>query len=71
MPLHQVGVLRGFGLKTGIHYAHWSGIGYGFLKELQDCMSVFIVSIPNEYKNERKRCEFEMVLKNFFVCALI
>ena len=26
----------------------WSGIGNGFLRELQDCMNIFIVSIPNE-----------------------
>ena len=30
---HQVGFLRRFGLKTGIHFAHfWSGIGYSFLE---------------------------------------
>ena len=31
-------------------------------------MNVFIVSIPS--KKERKKCEFKMDLKNFFVCAL-
>ena len=32
-------------------------------------MNVFIVSIPNE--QEREICEFEMDLKNCFVCTLI
>ena len=34
MPPHRVGILRRFGLKTGIHFAQFSlesqGIGYGF-----------------------------------------
>ena len=41
-----------------------------FLKELLDCMNVFIIQFQMS-KRERKICEFEMDLKNFFVCALI
>ena len=41
-----------------------------FLKELRECVNVFIVSIPNELerkRNTRIRNGFE----EFFVCALI
>ena len=50
----------------------WSGIGnrVWFLKELLDCMNVFIIQFQMS-KRERKICEFEMDLKNFFICALI
>ena len=35
-------------------------------------MKVFIVSIPKERKRKKREiCEFEMDLKNFFVCSLI
>ena len=40
-------------------------------RELGEFVNVFIVSIPNEYKKEREICDFEMDLKNFFVCLLI
>ena len=49
----------------------WSAIRYGFLRELRDCMNVFIVSIPNKSERKNNIYEFEMDLKNFFVCALI
>ena len=39
-------------------------------RELGECMNVFIFLIPNEWK-EREICEFELDLKNFFVCTLI
>ena len=43
-----------------------------FSRELQECMNVFIVSIPKERKRKKREiCEFEMDLKNFFVCSLI
>ena len=48
VPPHRVGFLRCFGLKTGLHFAHFgleSGVVFG---ELRECMNVFIVSIPNE-----------------------
>ena len=37
-----------FGLKTGIHFAHF-GLESGVVFEgTMECMNVFIVSIPNE-----------------------
>ena len=44
MPPHRVGFLRRFGLKTGVHFAHFGLVS----RELRECMNVFIVSIPNE-----------------------
>ena len=50
---HRVGFLCRFGLKTGIHFAHF-GLESGMVFErTTECMKVFIVSIPNE--RERKR----------------
>ena len=57
-----------FGLKTGIDFAN-----FGLESEMfstDQCMNVFIVSIPKN-KNEIEICEFENHLKKFFVCALI
>ena len=48
VPSHRVGFLGRFGLKTCIHFAH-SGLESGMVfKGTTECMSVFIVSIPNE-----------------------
>ena len=48
MPPHLVELLRRFGLKTGIHFAHF-GLESGMVFEgTTECMNVFIVSIPNE-----------------------
>ena len=45
---HRVGFLCRFGLKTGIHFAHF-GLESGMVfKGTTACMKVFIVSIPNE-----------------------
>ena len=45
---HRVGVLPRFGLKTGIHFAHF-GLESGMVfKGTTECMNVFIVSIPNK-----------------------
>ena len=44
---HRVGFLRRLGVKTGIQFAHF-GLESGMvLRELRECMTVFIVSIPN------------------------
>ena len=48
VPPHRIGFLRRFGLKTGIHFAHFVWNRVWFLRELRECMNVFIVSIPNE-----------------------
>ena len=39
-----------FGLKTGIHFAHFAPyhFWYGSRGITRECMNVFIVSIPNE-----------------------
>ena len=48
VPLHRVGFLRRFGLKTDIHFAHFGLESDMVSGELQECMNVFIVIIPNE-----------------------
>ena len=49
VPSHRVGFLRRFCLKTGINFAHF-GLESGMVFEgtTDQCMKVFIVSIPNE-----------------------
>ena len=50
---HRVGFLWRFGVKTGIHLAHF-GLEWDLVFEgTTECMNVFIVSIPKE--RERKR----------------
>ena len=45
---YRVGFLRHFGLKMGIHFAHF-GLESGMVFEgTTECMNIFIVSIPNE-----------------------
>ena len=48
VPSHPVGFLRRFGLKTGIHFAHFCLESDMVFRELRECMNVFNVSIPNE-----------------------
>ena len=66
-PLYKgkVGVLGLFGLKTLCPF--WSGIGYGFSRELRETYLSFQFQMN---KNEIEMCEFEMHLENFFVSAL-
>ena len=59
--------LRRFGLKTGIDFPYFDLEGFWFLRELRECINVFIVSIPNE-KKEREICKFEMDFKKSFLC---
>ena len=59
--------LRRFGLKTGIDFPYFDLEGFWFLRELRECINVFIVSIPNE-KKEREIGEFEMDFKKSFLC---
>ena len=48
VPPRRGGVLRRFGLKTGIHFAH-IGLESGIVFEgTTECMNVFTVTIPNE-----------------------
>ena len=61
----MVGFLFSFDLKTGIHFAHF-GLESGMVfEETTGLYEQFQMS-----KKERKICEFEMDLKNLFVCAL-
>ena len=69
MPPNRVGFLRRFGLKTGIHFAHFSLESGMVFEETTECMNLFIVSIPNE--SERKRnMRIRKGLNNLFVYAL-
>ena len=48
VPPHWVGLLRPFGLKTDLDFAHF-GLKSGMVFEgTTECMNVFTVSIPNE-----------------------
>ena len=40
VPTHRVWFLRRFGLKTGIHFAHFGLDRVWFLRELRECMNV-------------------------------
>ena len=61
VPCHRVGFWSRFGLKTGVHFAHF-GLKSGIVsRELRERMNVFIVSVPNE--EERKR---DMRIRNGF-----
>ena len=49
LPPQRVWFLGLFGLKTGIHFVHFGlESGMVFEVELQGCVNVFIVSVPNE-----------------------
>ena len=48
VPPYWVGLLRPFGLKTDLDFAHF-GLKSGMVFEgTTECMNVFTVSIPNE-----------------------
>ena len=47
VPPHQVAFLRRFGLKNGIHFAHFGLESGVVLKGTTECTNDFIVSIPN------------------------
>ena len=62
VPPRRGGVLRRFGLKTGIHFAHFWELGFRGTTGV--LMNIFIISILN--KKEREIWEFETNLRNFF-----
>ena len=70
VPPKRAGFWGRFGLKTGVHFAHFGLESGRVSRELWERMNVFMVSIQMS-KKEREICEFEMDLKNIFVCALI
>ena len=66
-----VGFSRHFGLKTGIYFAHFgleSVWFFGGTTRVYERYLSFQFQMNNK---EREICEFEMDLKNFFVCTLI
>ena len=72
MSPDRVGFLRRFGLKTGIRFAHFgleSGMVFEGTTRVQ--LRTFLSFQFQMSKKEREICEFEMALKNFFVCTLI
>ena len=72
MSADRVGFLRRFGLKIGMHFAHFglqSGMVFGGTTGVQ--LRTYLSFQFQMSKKEREICEFEMDLKNFFVCALI
>ena len=71
VPPHRVAFLRPFGLKTGIHFAHF-GLESGMVFERTTGVYRTYLSFQLEMsKKEREIFELEMDLKNVFVCALI
>ena len=70
VPPHRVGFLRRFGLKTGLHFAHF-GLESGMVFEGTTGLYERLYHFNSKSKKERKICEFEMDLKDLFVCALI
>ena len=70
MPPHRVEFLCRFGLKTGVHFAHF-GLESGMVFEGTTGVYELLSFQFQMSKKEREICEFEMDLKNFFVCALI
>ena len=48
VPPQRVGFLSCFSLKTGIHFANFGLESVMVFEGTEECMNVFIVSIPNE-----------------------
>ena len=69
---HRVGLLRRFGLKTGIDFVHFgleSVMGFRGSRNYGSIWTNLSFQFQMS-KKESQICEFEMDLKNFFVCAL-
>ena len=63
MPPHRVGFLRRFGLKTGIHFAHF-GLESGMVFEgTTECINV---SMSFQFQISRKEREIYMRIRNGF-----
>ena len=66
MPPHRVGILRRFGLKTGIHFAHFSlesqGIGYGFRGNYGSVWTY----LSFQFQMSKKEREIYMRIRNGF-----
>ena len=69
MPPHRVGFLRCFGLKTGIHFAHFgleSDMVFKGTTGVNERIYQFKFQMS---KKERETWEFERGLKNFLACV--
>ena len=65
-------VFAPFGLKKGIDFAHF-GLESDMVFEgtIQECMNVYVVSIPSGYRREQYYANSHQFLRNFFVGVLI
>ena len=66
MSPDRVGFLRRFGLKTGMHFAHFcleSGMVFGVTTGVQ--LRTYLSFQFQMSKKEREICEFEMAWKTF------
>ena len=54
MPPHLAWFSRRFGLKMGIHFAHFGLESSMVFEGTAECMNVFVVSIPNELRKKEK-----------------
>ena len=71
MPAHRVGVFRRFGLKTGIDFAHF-GLESGMVFEGTTGVYERIYRFNFKWvRKKEKYLNFEMDLRNFFVCTLL
>ena len=71
VPPHRVGFLRRFGLKTGMHFAHFvleSGMVFEGTTGVYERIYRFQFQMS---KKKIEICELEMHLMNLFVCVLI
>ena len=70
VPPHGVGVFAPVWSENGYTLCPFcSGIGYGF-QGTKECRAYLSFQFQMSEK-EREICDFEMDLKNFFVCTLI
>ena len=72
VPPQRVWYLRSFDLKKGIDFVHF-GLESDMVFEgtIQECMNVYVVSIPSGYRREQYYANSHQFLRNFFVGLLI
>ena len=54
MPPNPAGFSLRFGLKMGVHFAHFGLESSMVFEGTTECMNVFVVSIPNELRKKEK-----------------
>ena len=70
VPPQRVGILRRFGLKTGMHFTDFDLKSGRVFEGTTGVYEHFLSFQFTMSKKEREICEFEMDWKNFCVCAL-